>query len=155
MRNNLGLILSKRAQISPDVEALVEVERDRRYTYAELNRRANRIAHALTGLGVEPGDRVAFLLMNGVEYIEAYFGLAKIGGVMVPLNWRLVPEELEFILKDSGSSVLIFDDEFDQAASALLLLREDRFFQVQAENVGGQAACFVQQLLATSRDEQM
>ncbi len=119
MRNNLGLILTKRAQISPGVEALVEVERDRRYTYAELNRRANRIANALTGLGVQRGDRVAFLLMNGVEYIEAYFGLAKIGGVMVPLNWRLVPDELEFILKDSGSSVLIFDDEFDQAASAL------------------------------------
>jgi acyl-CoA synthetase (AMP-forming)/AMP-acid ligase II len=119
MQNNLGLILAKRALISPHVEALVEVERGRRYTYAELNRRANRIAHALLAQGVRPGDRIAFLLMNGVEYIEAYFGAAKIGGVMVPLNWRLVPDELEFILKDSGARVLIFDTEFDEAARAL------------------------------------
>ena len=119
MKNNLGLILAKRAQLSPGVEALVEVERERRYTYAELNAGANRIANALRGLGVRPGERVAFLLMNGVEYIEAYFGVAKIGGVMVPLNWRLVPDELEFILKDSGSRVLIFDAEFDESAAAL------------------------------------
>ena len=69
---------------------------------------ASRFATVLLAQGVRPGDRIAFLLMNGVEYIEAYFGAAKIGGVMVPLNWRLVPDELEFILKDSGSRVLIF-----------------------------------------------
>jgi O-succinylbenzoate-CoA ligase len=125
MQQNLGLYLSKRAQISPGVEALIEVERGTRYTYADLNARCNRIANVLLAEGVKPGDRVAFLLMNGVEYIEAYYAVAKIGAVMVPLNWRLVPDELAFILKDSGSTVLIFDKEFDQAVVALRELDTD------------------------------
>ena len=119
MENNLGLFLAKRAQLSPGVEALVEVERGRRFTYPELNARCNRIAHALLNQGVQKGDRVAFLLMNGSEYLETYFAVAKIGAVMVPLNWRLHPEELEFIVGDSGSSVLVFDTEFDAAAAEL------------------------------------
>jgi O-succinylbenzoate-CoA ligase len=119
MQMNLGLFLSKRARLSPKVEAVVEVEKDRRFTYAELDARANRIANVLRDKGVRKGDRVALLLMNGVEYIEAYFGAAKIGAVMVPLNWRLVPDELEFIIADAGAVVLIFGEEFDEAAEAL------------------------------------
>ena len=106
MQTNLGLFLSKRAQLSPKVEAVVEVEKGRRFTYAELDARANRIAHVLRAKGVRKGDRVALLLMNGVEYLEAYFGAAKIGAVIVPINWRLVPDEMAFILKDSGSGRL-------------------------------------------------
>ncbi|UCE86433.1 MAG: long-chain-fatty-acid--CoA ligase [Deltaproteobacteria bacterium] len=119
MRTNLGSFLSKRAKLSPRLEAIVEVERGRRFTYAELDARANRMAHVLLAKNVRPGDRVALLLMNGVEYLETYFALAKIGAVMVPLNWRLVPDELAFILEDSGSDLLIFDGEFDGAVSAL------------------------------------
>ena len=119
MQTNLGLFLAKRAHLSPKVEAVVEVERGRRFTYAELDARANRIANVLREKGVRKGDRVALLLMNGVEYIEAYFGAAKIGAVTVPLNWRLVPDELEFIIGDSGAIVLIWGEEFDEAVSAL------------------------------------
>jgi O-succinylbenzoate-CoA ligase len=119
MQMNLGLFLSKRAALSPTVEALVEVEKGRRFTYAELDARANRIAQVLQAKGVQKGDRVALLLMNGVEYVEAYFGAAKIGAVMVPLNWRLVPDELEFIIGDSGSVVLIWGEEFDDSVKAL------------------------------------
>ncbi|MCP5056564.1 MAG: long-chain-fatty-acid--CoA ligase [bacterium] len=120
MRENLGLFLAKRAALGPDLEALIEIERGRRFLYSELNARANRIAHALLEKGVRPGDRVALLMMNGAEYIESYFGIAKIGAVMVPLNWRLVPEELTFILSDSGSKVLLFDGEFDEPVAELL-----------------------------------
>jgi O-succinylbenzoate-CoA ligase len=119
MRTNLGLFLEKRARLSPGLEALVEVERGLRLGYAELDRRANRVANALRELGVAPGDRVALLLMNGVEYLETYFGLAKLGAVMVPLNWRLVAEELAFILRDSGSKLLVHDAEFDAVAAEL------------------------------------
>jgi len=59
------------------------------------------------------------LVMNGVEYIESYFGAAKIGAVLVPLNWRLVAAELDYTIGDSGSLVLIYDQEFDQAVNAL------------------------------------
>jgi O-succinylbenzoate-CoA ligase len=119
MKNNLGLVLAKRAQLSPGIEAVVEVERGRRFTYAEFNARTNQAAHVMLERGVRPGDRVALLMMNGVEYLESYFAAAKIGAVMVPLNWRLVPDELEFIINDSGSTVLIFDDAFESAVVAL------------------------------------
>ena len=57
------------------------------------------------------GDRVALLLMNGVEFTASFFAIAKIGAIVVPLNWRLVADELAFILGDSGATVLIFDEE--------------------------------------------
>ncbi len=119
MQMNLGSFLAKRARLSPKLEAVVEVERKRRFSYAELDTRANRIANVLLAMGVQKGDRVALLVMNGVEYIESYFGAAKIGAVLVPLNWRLVPDELDFIIGDSGPIVVIYDQEFDQAANAL------------------------------------
>jgi len=119
VRNNVGLLLTKRAALNPRLEALVEVERGRRFTYAELNARANRAADVFRGLGVRPGERVALLLMNGVEFVESFFALAKIGAVIVPLNWRLVPDELAFILKDSGARVLVYDGEFQKCVRDL------------------------------------
>ena len=119
MQSNLGLFLTKRGLLNAGEEALVEVERQRRFTYAELNDRCNRIANVLREKGIGKDDRVALLMMNGVEYVESFFACAKVGAVIVPLNWRLVPDELEFILKDSGSVALIFDSEFDESAQAL------------------------------------
>ena len=58
------------------------------------------------------GERIGLLMMNSAEFMEAYFALAKVGAVVVPLNWRLVPDELEFILKDSGTTRLIYGEEF-------------------------------------------
>ncbi|MCH8332313.1 o-succinylbenzoate--CoA ligase [Candidatus Sumerlaeota bacterium] len=112
MRNNIGLFLTKRAELSPNLEAYVDVAAERRFSFARLNARCNRTAHALHGLGVKKGDRVALLQMNSVEYVESFFAIAKLGAVAVPLNWRLVPEELAFMLKDSGASVLLFGREF-------------------------------------------
>ena len=112
MKNNIGLLLSKRALINPDREAFVDSKSGLRLTFEQLNSRCNSLANALVKLGIEPGDRVALSLMNSVEFLEAYFAIAKIGGIVVPLNWRLVSDELEFILKDSGSETLIFGEEF-------------------------------------------
>ncbi|NRA01524.1 MAG: long-chain-fatty-acid--CoA ligase [Myxococcales bacterium] len=115
MRNNVGMILSKRAHLSPELEGYVGVETGRRFSYAELNERSNRVANALRELGVKKGDRVAFLLMNSVEFFESFFAVAKIGAINVPLNWRLVPDELAFILKDSGATALLYGEEFADA----------------------------------------
>ncbi len=112
MKNNIGLLLAKRAIINPDREAYVDSKSGLRLTFRELNSRCNRLANSLVELGVKPGDRVAAALMNSAEFLEAYFAVAKIGGVFVPLNWRLVPDEFEFILKDSGSMTLLFGEEF-------------------------------------------
>ncbi len=112
MENNLGLVVQKRALMQPEQEALVDLGSGRRFTYRELNARCNRLAHALVGGGLASGDRVATLLMNGAPFVEMFFGAAKVGGVVVPLNWRLVADELSFILTDSGSETLVFGSEF-------------------------------------------
>ena len=112
MKNNIGLFLSKRAMLSPRQEGFVDADTGRRFTFTEWNSRSNRTAHFLSELGVEPGDRVALLLMNSVEYAESFFAIAKIGAICVPLNWRLTPEELSYILRDAGAKTLIFGGEF-------------------------------------------
>ena len=104
---NIGQFLTKRAYREPATEALFDVASDRRFSFDELNVRSNKTANALHGIVASPpGDRVGLLLMNGVEFVETFFAAAKIGAVNVPLNMRLVADELEFILKDSGTSVL-------------------------------------------------
>ena len=119
MENNIGLILSKRAELSGSTEAYVDSKSGLRLTFSELDARCNQVANMLVSKGVLKGDRVAIMMMNSAEFFEAYFAIAKIGGVVVPLNWRLVADELEFIIKDSGSTVLLFGDEFAELAADL------------------------------------
>jgi acyl-CoA synthetase (AMP-forming)/AMP-acid ligase II len=119
MKTNIGLLLKKRAEISPVREAFVEYERDRRFSFALLNERANRVANALLAQGIAPGDRVATLLKNGIEFVETYFALAKIGAIMVPVNWRLVAAEITYILSDSGARALVYDSDFDATVSPI------------------------------------
>lgn len=119
MIENIGELLTRRARTTPEVDAYVQAETGARYNFTELNARANQVANAFKSAGIKPGERVAFLLMNGVEFVESYLGLAKLGVVVVPLNWRLTPSELEFIISDSGAGWLIFDDPFAEAAEIL------------------------------------
>jgi len=119
MRNNIGQFLSKRAHLNPTMEALVDVATGRRLNYREIDLRANKLANAMHGLGVSKGDRVAILMMNGVEYFESFTGLAKIGAVVVPLNWRLLADELSYILKDSGATTLIYGSDFSETVCDL------------------------------------
>lgn len=119
MKSNIGLYITKRAQLNPNTEALVDISSGRRLTYLDLNARTNRVANAMTDGGLSAGDRVATLLMNGAEFIESFFGVAKTGGVVVALNWRLVADELSFILNDSGAGVLIFGSAFNDVVKEL------------------------------------
>ena len=103
MQNNIGLYLGKRAHVTPHMEAVVDTASGQRFTFQALDRRANKLANAMSDLGIKKGDRVAILMMNSTEYVESFYGLAKIGAIIVPLNWRLVADELSFILKDAGA----------------------------------------------------
>jgi len=98
MQTNIGLFLKKRADICPRREAFVEFERGRRFTFAEVNTRCNRVANGLLAAGIKPGDRVATLLKNSIEFIETYFAVAKIGAVMVPVNLVSVAATLAVLL---------------------------------------------------------
>lgn len=113
MFTRIGDLLEKRAYLNPDKVGYIDESGDR-LTFSELNARSNRIANALLARGVTKGERVALLLMNSSEFVELFFALGKIGCVAVPLNWRLVADELVFILKDSGSNKLVFSEEFSE-----------------------------------------
>jgi acyl-CoA synthetase (AMP-forming)/AMP-acid ligase II len=84
---------------------------DTRVSYAELEARANRLAHGLTALGVAPGDRVAILALNCPEYAVVVSAVAKCGAVLVPLNFRYRRDELAFVINDAGPRVLLAGPE--------------------------------------------
>ena len=79
----------------------------RRRDHAEVENRAARIAGGLDTLCVRPGDSVCILLRNDIAFIEATYAATRLGAYAVPVNWHFKPEEINYILKDSGTSVLI------------------------------------------------
>lgn len=83
-----------------------------RFTYAQFAERVSKLAGALRKAGVRTGDRVAFLSMNCHRLLEAYYGVVEAGAVLLPLNIRLKPEELAYVLNDSGARVLFFQSPF-------------------------------------------
>jgi fatty-acyl-CoA synthase len=105
-------LLTNRARLTPDRKALLTYHDHLHYTYADLNARANYLANWMRSLGVEKGDRVSILAHNGVEYVDLFYGLAKIGAILAPLNWRLVARELVYIVNDCEPKVLICGPEF-------------------------------------------
>ena len=76
------------------------VDGDIRLTYREFGERADRLSNALGTLGVKPGERVAWMGYNSHELLEAYYGVVQMGAVLLPLNIRLTPSEIAFILND-------------------------------------------------------
>jgi long-chain acyl-CoA synthetase len=84
----------------------------RTVSFGELHERSSRVAQALRGVGVGPGDRVAFVDKNGIEWFEVTFGLALLGAVNVSVNWRLAPAEMAQIIEDARAEVLIVGPEF-------------------------------------------
>ncbi|HEX4906698.1 MAG TPA: long-chain-fatty-acid--CoA ligase [Acidimicrobiales bacterium] len=82
------------------------IDGDQQWTYADFAMRCDRQAHALRSLGVQPGDRVAWLCGNTHELLEAYFGVLLAGAVLLPLNIRLAAAELRFCVDDAGARLL-------------------------------------------------
>src|SRR5215217_5359932 len=79
----------------------------RRRSHDEVADRADRIAGGLQKLGIKQGDSVAMLMRNDIAFIEAAYAAMRLGAYGVPVNWHFKPEEINYVLKDSGTSVLI------------------------------------------------
>src|SRR5690242_14407796 len=103
----------------PQQLAIDDLQTGRKFTYAELDRRADRLAGALVARGIGRGDRVALLAPNCAEYFELQFACGRLGAIMLPLNWRLTAPELQYILSDATPKLLIHDKGFAQQAAAL------------------------------------
>jgi long-chain acyl-CoA synthetase len=93
---------------------------DRVTTFQELEARTNQLAHVLIGRGVEPLDRVAVMLANGREFLEAGLAAAKAAAEIVPINWHLKRDEVAWILADSGAKVLVADAAFGEVVDGVL-----------------------------------
>jgi acyl-CoA synthetase (AMP-forming)/AMP-acid ligase II len=113
-------ILERAAKIFPHVE-IVSVRPDgsrQRSNYAEVHQRAKQLSAALLGAGIRNGDRVATLMWNQQEHLEAYFGVPAVGAVLHTLNLRLHPEEIAYIVNHAEDRFLIVDatllDIFEQ-----------------------------------------
>jgi long-chain acyl-CoA synthetase len=107
---NFGDILSFLAHRHPHKPVLYD--RDKTISFGELNIRANQLGNKLLSLGLRPNDKASLVMRNCSEYIEIVFALLKIGVIPVPINFRLVGEELAYIARNSDSKALILEEEF-------------------------------------------
>jgi fatty-acyl-CoA synthase len=108
--------LERSAYVFSDRPALIDG--DRRFTYRQLRERTRRAAGGLADLGVQPGDRVAVLAPNSYELLEAHYAVPYAGAVLVPLNIRLKPAELAYMLDHSGAVALLHDVALAEQAQA-------------------------------------
>jgi len=114
---NLTETLIKARKFFPKKKAVVCGEE--RWTYQDFFDRINRLSHGLKNLGVGKEDRVAILHPNCHYFLEAYYAIAQIGAISVPMNYRLSSKEVAFILQDSDSKILIADPVFQKQVDAI------------------------------------
>jgi fatty-acyl-CoA synthase len=102
--------LRRAAKLYPNKTAVVDGYR--RITYREFEERVHRFAHALLRLGVGEGDRVCILSPNSHFFLESYYAVPQIGAILVPLNYRLVAADHQYIINHSGVKAVIADHEY-------------------------------------------
>ncbi|MFC1999881.1 class I adenylate-forming enzyme family protein [Chloroflexota bacterium] len=102
--------LSISSAICPDRNAIAF--EGKRFTFAQVNERSNRLADSLTNLGVKKGDMVAILQVNCNQFLETYYAVAKLGAVLVPLNFRAKDDELTYMLNNCGAVALFIGDRY-------------------------------------------
>lgn len=117
---NIGSSLIRNANMMPDRVAIIY--QDQTYTYEQLNRIVNRLAHGLLSLGITKGEKICFMMKNSTIFPIALFAAAKIGAVTVPINVRLTKSEVAYLIDHSDAKLVIYDEEYgaliEQARSA-------------------------------------
>jgi acyl-CoA synthetase (AMP-forming)/AMP-acid ligase II len=114
---HLGEIISRNARLFPNKPGARDPARS--MTYRNWNDRSCRLANALLGSGLVKGDRVAILAYNCVEWMEIYVALAKAGLIAVPVNFRLVGPEIQYIVNDAGARAFIVQDDLLETVEAV------------------------------------
>src|SRR5690349_17629128 len=109
--------LRRPARLYPDKTAIVDG--DLRISYREFEARVNRLANALVKLKLKKGDRVCMLSPNSHFFLESFYATCRIGVILVPLNYRLSPEEHVYILNHAGVKVALVDHEYTPVVDAI------------------------------------
>jgi acyl-CoA synthetase (AMP-forming)/AMP-acid ligase II len=138
--------------ICPDRPAVIF--EGKKYSFSELSERANRLANALLSLGIEKGERVAILQVNCNQYVEAYYAVAKIGAIFVPLNFRAKRDELVHMLNHSESSILFVGQRYlemvNDMRSELPLIKH--YISIDSKQEG---MLYYEDMLASVSDEEV
>jgi len=108
----LGQLLDNMASAYPDHPALIYSDRDLRYTYSELNQRVTKLAKGLHSLGVRRGDHIAIWATNVPDWLVFMFAAGRIGAVVVTINTNYRPLELDYVLRQSDTRLLVLIDGF-------------------------------------------
>ncbi len=117
MPRTIGDALEWHAVYTP--EQIAVIESDTILTYRQFWERACRLANALLGLGLGPEDRIAILMINRARYLELYHAIAAIGAAAVPLNFRFVASEIEYVVNHSKSKAFFYDSAFEPVVREL------------------------------------
>lgn len=116
--------LAKWASYTPDKFFLREHNRDLEWTFGEFNSRTNALANYLTKeLGVKIGDRIAVYSKNRTEYVQLFLACVKTGVILVPLNFRLTPRELDILISDAEPNVFFYETEYKEQTQKLQSLK--------------------------------
>jgi len=110
----------------------------KRFTFSQLNERVNRLANALSNLGVKKGDRVALLQVNCNQCVETYFAVAKLGAIYVPLNFRAKGDELTYMLNSSESGTVFIGDRYIDLVNSMRpnLISVQHFISIESKHDG-------------------
>jgi len=109
LASSVGDFLDAAAERGPEDLFLHFFQQDERYSYREISELSDRLADGLCGLGVRKGCHVALMIPNGPAFIVSWFALAKIGAVMVPVNFNYTSAELAYVLSDSDSQFIVVE----------------------------------------------
>lgn len=116
-------LVARNARMHPDAIAFVEVRPlskvRKQITWADFDRRMNRIARALIAKGAGKGARVAFLGRNSIDWLETFFGIMATGAWAIPLNFRFTDEDIKYCAAIGEPSIFVFDEEFAERVSAI------------------------------------
>lgn len=142
-----GDVLTRSAHHFPEKPAIVDG--DTELTYAELNKRVNRVARTLLERGTQRHERVAIMSRNTWQFVVTYFACAKAGLIAVPMNVSLKPEEIAYILQDSGTRLVIAEGFFKETLASALesVPATEKVYLAETENLQGERFSSFEELL--------
>lgn len=130
------------------------IDGEKQFTYAEFGERTHRLANALRSLGLEKGDRVSFITYNTYQLLEGYFGVPEAGGILNPINVRLTPQDIGYILNHSGSKFVFYHKDFTPLIQAIKpSLQATKFYIVMEGPCAEPATHEYEELLASASTE--
>ncbi|MHA2024473.1 MAG: acyl-CoA synthetase [Candidatus Thorarchaeota archaeon] len=131
----IGDWTGRRAQLTPNNEAIVDNIQNKRYTFQEMDKRANQVARLLLDSGVNKGDRVGVYSKNRFDFLDILFACGKIGAILTPFNIRLTTIETDYLLKKTRPSIVFYDPDLQTQFGEIRPLLEKQQVVVMGEKM--------------------